>query len=72
MEVAHAIADSRCDNCSVLFGTFREMEDSFREVGGTYDEFKAMLVKTEYKKPLFDAEVEKVKEEKRKLEEKNK
>lgn len=67
MEVAHAIADSRCDDCSILYGTFREMEDSFREVGGTYDDFKLMLEKCEYKKPFFDAEVEKVKEEKRQL-----
>ena len=59
------VIDSRCDDCTILHGIFQEMEQKCtQDLGMTYDEFKEIMVKCEYKKSLFKKEYSKLKTEK--------
>ena len=57
--------DVRCDACTLLYGTFKEMETKAeQDLGLSYDGFKDLMVKCEYKKPLFKKEFSKIKTDK--------
>jgi len=57
--------DIRCDNDTLLYGTFKEMEiKATQDLQMSYNEFKDLMVKCEYKKPLFKKEFSKIKTEK--------
>lgn len=57
--------DNRCDACTILHGTFQEMEVKVtQDLGLSYDDFKTLMVKCEYKKSLFKKEFSKMKTEK--------
>ena len=57
--------DVRCDACTLLYGTFKEMEVKVtQDLGLSYDDFKTLMVKCEYKKSLFKKEFSKMKTEK--------
>lgn len=58
-------ADNRCDADTLLYGTFKEMWiKATQDLGLSYDEFKVLMVKCEYKKPLFKKEFSKIKTDK--------
>ena len=61
------IADTRCEICEGKYGSFKEMSDEFTRDCGTYDEFKTVIAKSEYKRAKFDLEVAKIKNEALKL-----
>src|SRR3990167_5277293 len=57
--------DIRCDADTLLYGTFKEMEvKATQDLQMSYDEFKDLMVKCEYKKPLFKKEFSKIKTDK--------
>ena len=55
------IADIRCSDCEILYGSFSKMSQEYMTLGKTYDEFLTIIKKADYKKDKFDKEVEKIK-----------
>lgn len=56
------IADTRCSNCEIKNGSYKEMHDEFLRDIGNHDEFLKMMAKTEFKKQNFDIEIAKLNE----------
>ena len=55
------IADSRCSDCEIKYGKFKEMEEEYRKkVKDNYEGFKAIMKKCGYKKEIFDKELKNV------------
>jgi len=55
------IADSRCSDCEVKYGTFKEMEEEYRKkVKDDYEGFIQCMKRNNYKKEEFDKEVKNV------------
>lgn len=56
------IDDVRCDACAATHGSYKDMHDEVIAAGGTFEEFKEIMEKTERKKRGFDAEFVNLKE----------
>jgi len=56
------IADVRCDQHEIEFGSYSKMSQEFEQLGKTHDEFLATIKKADYKKVNFDVEVSKIKQ----------
>lgn len=61
------IADIRCETCEGKYGSFKEMADEFTRDIDTYNKFKSVMIKSEYKRAKFDLEVAKIQEAKLKI-----
>lgn len=54
--------DTRCSEHEIEFGNFKEMEKDYLEkVEDSHDNFMELMKKSEYKKSIFDKELEKLK-----------
>jgi len=58
------IVDARCDNCTILHGSYKQMEIDARNKGLSQKEFEDIIKKANYKKLDFDKEIKITLEEK--------
>ena len=55
------IADIRCSDCEITYGSYKQMHDEFLQDIGNHDEFLTIIKKVDYKKANFDKEILKIK-----------
>lgn len=55
------IEDVRCDECTAIHGSYKQMHDRVLGEGGTYDEFKQIMETTDGKSGNFEVELAKLK-----------
>ena len=55
------IADVRCEDCEIKYGSYKELHDTFLQSVGDHSEFLKVIAKSDYKKSKFDIEISKIK-----------
>ena len=55
------IADVRCEDCEIKYGSYKQMHDEFLQDIGNHDEFLKIIKKADYKKENFGVEIQKIK-----------
>ena len=56
------IVDSRCDQHETEHGNYAKMEQEFKSLGKTQEEFETAIKKADYKKSNLDKEIKKIKD----------